>query len=74
MKQSEDTKVAVLGEPLSIEEAARLIGCSAWTIRQKLIPQGLPCLKSSEPSGRWIFYENQLVAWILKKQKTKEER
>src|SRR5437879_1841844 len=31
-----------LGTPLSIREAAGLIGCSPWTVRQKLIPSGLP--------------------------------
>ena len=62
-------EVALLGEPLSIQEAAKVIGCSAWTIRQKLIPAGLPCMKSSEPSGRWIFYKDQVTAWILKRQK-----
>jgi phage terminase Nu1 subunit (DNA packaging protein) len=56
-----------LGEPLSVYDAARLIGCSAWTVRQKHVRQGLPCFRSG-PSGRLIFYRNQVVAWILEKQ------
>ena len=39
-----------LGAPLSIKDVARLIGCSAWTVRQKFIPLGLPHLRSG-PSG-----------------------
>jgi len=39
-----------LGEPLSIREVARLIGCSAWTVRQSYLPQGLPHLRSG-----WIL-------------------
>jgi hypothetical protein len=57
-----------LGEPLSVYDVARLIGCSAWTVRQKHLPQGLPCFRSG-PSGRLTFYRNQVVAWILEKQK-----
>lgn len=52
-----------LGEPLSICETARVIGCSAWTVRQKLIPLGLPVFRSG-PSGRLIFYRDQVVRWI----------
>ena len=57
-----------LGAPLTIREAARLIGCSAWTVRHKYIPRGLPCLRSG-PSGKLIFYRDQVVAWILTQQK-----
>jgi hypothetical protein len=56
-----------LGEPISISEAARVIGCSAWTVRQRYIPMGLPHLRSG-PSGKLIFYRDQVVAWILKNQ------
>jgi phage terminase Nu1 subunit (DNA packaging protein) len=57
-----------LGEPLSVYDAARLIGCSAWTVRQKHVKAGLPCFRSRS-SGRMIFYRNQVVAWILERQK-----
>jgi phage terminase Nu1 subunit (DNA packaging protein) len=57
-----------LGEPLGVYDAARLIGCSAWTVRQKHVRAGLPCFRSG-PSGRLTFYRNQVVAWILEKQK-----
>jgi len=59
--------MTTLGEPISIREAARMIGCSAWTIRQRYIPLGLPHLRSG-PSGKLIFYRDQVVAWILKNQ------
>jgi hypothetical protein len=60
--------VSPLGAPLSIREVARLIGCSAWTVRQRHLPQGLPCFRSG-PTGKLIFYRNQVVAWILRQQK-----
>jgi hypothetical protein len=56
-----------LGAPLSIKDVARLIGCSAWTVRQKYIPLGLPHLRSG-PSGRLTFFSNQVVAWVLARQ------
>ncbi len=59
-----------LGTPLSIKGVARLIGCSAWTVRQKFIPLGLPHLRSG-PSGRLTFFSNQVVAWVLAQQQRK---
>ena len=56
-----------LGEPLSIKGAAAMMGCSAWTIRQRYIPQGLPHLRSG-PAGKLIFYRHQIVRWILQQQ------
>lgn len=56
-----------LGSPLSIRAAAKLIGCSPWTVRQKLIPQGLPHFRSGA-SGRLIFYTHQVVRWIESQQ------
>jgi excisionase family DNA binding protein len=52
-----------LGIPLSIREVARMIGCSPWTVRQTLIPQGLPFFRSGA-SGKLIFYRDQVVRWI----------
>lgn len=59
-----------LGAPLTIRDVARLIGCSAWTVRQKFIPLGLPHLRSG-PSGRLTFFSNQVVAWVLAQQQRK---
>ena len=56
-----------LGEPLDIRQVARLIGCSVWSVRQRHVPNGLPHLRSS-PSGKLIFYRDQVVAWILENQ------
>ena len=57
-----------LGEPLSIRAVARLIGCSAWTVRHRYLPQGLPHLRSG-PMGKLVFYQNQVVRWILQQQR-----
>jgi hypothetical protein len=62
--QSSDT----LGEPLSILDVARLIGCSAWTVRHSYLPQGLPHFRSG-PAGKLVFYRNQVVQWILQQQR-----
>lgn len=56
-----------LGEPLNIRQVARLIGCSAWSVRQRHIPQGLPYFRS-RPSGKLTFYRDQVVRWILDNQ------
>ena len=58
----------VLGEPLGIQEVAALIGCSGWTVRQVLIPQGLPVFRSG-PSGRLMFYRRQVTNWIVRRQR-----
>lgn len=57
-----------LGPPLDIRQAAAVIGCSPWTVRQKLIPMGLPCVRFGA-SGKLIFYLDQVVRWIETKQK-----
>jgi hypothetical protein len=56
-----------LGPPLGICQVAALIGCSPWTVRQTLVPRGLPFFRSAA-SGRLIFYTNQIVAWIESQQ------
>jgi excisionase family DNA binding protein len=56
-----------LGPPLSIREVAALIGCSPWTVRQTLVPRGIPFFRSGA-SGRLIFYRDQIVRWIEQQQ------
>ena len=56
-----------LGIPLSIGEVARMIGCSPWSVRQTLIPQGLPHFRF-KANGRLIFYQGQVVRWIERQQ------
>lgn len=58
----------VLGEPLSIRDVARLIGCSVWTVRQQCLRQGLPHFRMSR-TGRLIFYRNQVIRWLIHNQK-----
>ena len=58
----------LLGEPLGIHEVGQLIGCSAWTVRQKYVPAGLPHLRSG-PNGKLIFYKNQVIDWLLERQR-----
>lgn len=57
-----------LGAPISIREAAHVIGVSPWTVRQKYLPQGLPHLRSG-PMGKLVFYRQQVIRWILERQK-----
>ena len=57
-----------LGTPISIREVAHVLGVSPWTIRQKYMPQGLPHLRSG-PQGKLVFYRQQVIRWILERQK-----
>ena len=59
-----------LGEAMTISQVAQLVGCSSWTVRNKLVPAGLPHFRSS-PSGKLTFFHEQVVAWILARQQTK---
>jgi hypothetical protein len=58
---------AALGEPLAIEDVAVLLGCSAWTVRQRYVRQGLPYLQA-RPRGKLVFFREQVIAWIEKRQ------
>jgi hypothetical protein len=57
-----------LGDPLTIREVAKLLGCSPWTVRHSYLPKGLPHLRSG-PLGKLIFYRAQVVRWILQHQR-----
>jgi hypothetical protein len=59
-----------LGDPMTIQEAAELLGCSAWTVRQRYLSQGLPHLRACA-SGKLVFFREQVIGWILKRQKQK---
>lgn len=59
-----------LGEPLSIHDVAVMLGCSAWTVRQRYLQQGLPHLRACA-GGRIVFFREQVIAWILKRQQQK---
>jgi hypothetical protein len=61
----------LLGEPMSIREVARLIGCSPWSVRQTLLARGLPHWRSG-PSGKLIFYRDQVVRWLLHQQELRK--
>ena len=52
-----------LGQPMDIRSAAALFGCSAWTIRQTLIPRGLPHFRMTS-KGKLFFYRDQVIRWI----------
>lgn len=56
-----------LGAPLTIGDAAALIGCSAWTIRQKYLPIGLPHFRVGS-TGKLTFYKNQIIHWLMRQQ------
>ena len=57
-----------LGQPLSIRGAASLLGVSAWTIRQRYLPAGMPHFRST-PRAKLIFYKNQVINWLLQEQR-----
>jgi hypothetical protein len=57
-----------LGAPLSIREVARMIGCSAWTVRQRHVRAGLPYFRSGS-NGKLVFFRDQVVAWVLEQQR-----
>ncbi len=61
-------RTSELGDPLAIEQVADLLGCSPWTVRQRYLRQGLPFLQA-RPRGKLVFFREQVVAWIEKRQR-----
>lgn len=59
-----------LGNPMTIEEVAELLGCSPWTVRQRYLRQGLPHLQASA-RGKLVFFREQIIAWVEKRQRQK---
>ena len=57
-----------LGEPLTVRQVARLLGCSAWTVRHGYLPKGLPHLRTG-PCAKLVFFRKQVVGWILQRQR-----
>ena len=66
-KAAPGLSVGSLGPPLAIKQVAKLIGCSPWTVRQTLMPRGLPFFRF-KASGRLTFYESQVIRWIENQQ------
>lgn len=62
-----------LGEPMDIEDVAALLGCSPWTVRQKYLPAGLPHIRASR-HGRIVFFREQVIDWILERQRKEDIR
>ena len=62
-----DAGAPSLGPPLSVRQVAHLIGCSVWTVRHTLMPQGLPCFRTG-PNSKLIFYREQVVRWLEARQ------
>ncbi len=60
-----------LGTPMNIAEVAALLGCSPWTVRQRYMRLGLPCLRTSA-TGKLVFFHNQVIDWILERQHQKK--
>lgn len=56
-----------LGEPLTICEAAQLLGCSVWTVRNRHMRRGLPHFRMGG-IGKLVFYRGQVTRWILEQQ------
>jgi hypothetical protein len=57
-----------IGPPMNIQATAEMLGCSTWTVRQRLIPRGLPYFQIN-PRGKMIFYRDQVVGWLQKQHK-----
>lgn len=66
-----DSSEFSLGDALNINEVAAVLGCSTWTVRQKYLPQGLPCLRTST-TGKFVFFRRQVLDWILERQRKEE--
>jgi len=56
-----------LGDALTIREAARLLGCSTWTVRNRHLRRGLPYFRIGG-TGKLVFYRGQVTRWILEQQ------
>jgi AraC-like DNA-binding protein len=56
-----------LGEVLTVHQVARLLGCSAWTVRQRYLVRGLPYFRIGS-IGKLVFYRAQVTQWILEQQ------
>jgi len=61
-----------LGPPLTLRDVAATIGCSPWTVRQTLIPRGLPHFRF-RASGRLIFYRDQVIRWMRTNKKEENQ-
>jgi hypothetical protein len=61
-----------LGDPMDIGQVAALLGCSAWTVRQRYLAQGLPHLRACA-SGKLVFFREQVIGWILKRQQQRQK-
>jgi hypothetical protein len=57
-----------IGLPLGIREVAQLLGYSPWSVRQRLIPLGLPHFRCG-PRGKFIFYRNAVLSWLEDQQR-----
>ncbi len=56
-----------LGEVLTVHEVSRLLGCSAWTVRNRHLKRGLPYFRIGG-TGKLVFYRSQITRWILEQQ------
>ncbi len=61
-----------LGNPMTIDDVAALLGCSPWTVRQRYLRQGLPHLRACA-SGKLVFFREQVISWILKRQQQRQK-
>lgn len=71
--EAKHSRGELLGAPLDIREVARMLGCSPWTVRQTLLPQGLPHLRFTA-SGKLVFFTGQVVRWVERRQRSAENQ
>jgi hypothetical protein len=61
-----------LGDPMTIDDVAELLGCSPWRVRHRYLRQGLPHLQASA-RGKLIFFREQIIAWVEKRQQQRQK-
>ncbi|MGH3429749.1 MAG: hypothetical protein ACRDQZ_19635 [Mycobacteriales bacterium] len=67
VSNAESGTANLLGEAMTVAQVAEMLGCSVWTVRQRYLPQGLPHIRTSA-SGRLVFFRNQVIRWIVRRQ------
>lgn len=60
-----------LGEALTIQQVAELLGCSVWTVRNQCLRRGLPYFRIGG-TGKLVFYRAQVTRWILDQQELQQ--
>lgn len=66
-RRSEALAADPLGEALTLDQVAEMLGCSTWTVRNQCLRRGLPHFRIGG-TGKLVFYRAQVTRWILDQQ------